>query len=34
MSFLGVDAVILGEELLLGIEIGIAATVEKWKLII
>ena len=31
MYFLGVDAVILGEELLLGKDIGIAATVDKWK---
>ena len=33
MYFLGVDAVILGEELLLGKDIGIAATVDKWKIV-
>ena len=29
--FIGVEAVILGEELLLGKDIGLTATLDKWK---
>ena len=30
-NFIGVEAVILGEELLLGKDIGLTATLDKWK---